>query len=320
MSLSLSRGLKRLGHSVLKCLARSPLAITALQTAALAPPVLKTNLFRRVCSSLAGYAVKEELLFETNLGVAGLRALVPVQKSSYVFGRPEDNVSERATLELTKRLCRSCNCFIDVGAHEGLYALVIGEKQRDKTDFVVHAFEPDPELNRRLSKNLLLSGLKAHVSNSAVSDRDGVQLFYKNLSDDSSGSLTPFFEGKHTLIEIEIPVLPLAGYLEQNKLNKCIIKVDVEGAGLASWLGLRSCVWRVDYLIIEIIQPEADNQLARRIIEDTGWCAYYIRDFDLICSKKGEFDYISPFYNWLFTSLSPDELRRTLDGSSFKVF
>ena len=33
--------------------------------------------------------------------------------------------------------------------------------------------------------------------------------------------------------------------------------------------------------------------------------AYYIRDFDLIVSREGEFNYQAPFWNWLFCHYSP---------------
>ena len=58
---------------------------------------------------------------------------------------------------------------------------------------------------------------------------------------------------------------------------------------------------------MEMLAPEIEAGLPRGIREG-GLKAYYIRDFELIPSVDGEFEYVAPFWNWLFCRLSPSEL------------
>ena len=50
-----------------------------------------------------------------------------------------------------------------------------------------------------------------------------------------------------------------------------------------------------------------------------GLKAYYIRDFELIPSVDGEFEYVAPFWNWLFCRMSPNELAARLSATGFRV-
>jgi hypothetical protein len=93
----------------------------------------------------------------------------------------------------------------------------------------------------------------------------------------------------------------------------------VEGAGAAVWEGARRAYRRIDWLIFEILGPEIEAELPKRIISDTGWNAYYIRDFDLVRSEAGEFEYREPFYNWLFCPSDRARLDAALISSRFRV-
>jgi hypothetical protein len=68
-----------------------------------------------------------------------------------------------------------------------------------------------------------------------------------------------------------------------------------------------------------MLGPEAEAQLPGRIITETGWNAYYIRDYELVRSRAGEFEYVAPFYNWLFTNPDSRVLRTALTGSALRI-
>lgn len=85
------------------------------------------------------------------------------------------------------------------------------------------------------------------------------------------------------------------------------------------WEGMRSAQDRIGVLICEILLPEVRERLVRRIIAGTGMYAYYIRDFDLIFSPKGEFDYQAPFWNWLFCHYPPMRLSGIVGERGFNV-
>jgi hypothetical protein len=62
-----------------------------------------------------------------------------------------------------------------------------------------------------------------------------------------------------------------------------------------------------------------EARLPARIIREGGLKAYYIRDFELVLLDDGEFEYVDPFWNWLFCRMSPDELAARLSGTSLRV-
>jgi hypothetical protein len=70
---------------------------------------------------------------------------------------------------------------------------------------------------------------------------------------------------------------------------------------------------------MEMLAPEIEAGLPARIIREGGLKAYYIRDFELIPSVDGEFEYVAPFWNWLFCRMSPSELVARLSATGFRV-
>lgn len=291
-----------------------------VRRSALAPVWMKTRFFQRMVSKVADRSMPAAALVETNGGIADdLCLLVPSAKHGMLYGRPGHHVGERATIELAKRLALRSNAFVDVGANEGLFTFSISAALGALRHSTVHAFEPDPVLFDRLAANLARNNMGVRANRIAVSDRLGTQTFYRNISDNSSGSLTTFFASKHEVVAIETEVTSLTRYLEDHQIERACIKVDVEGAGAAVWDGAREARRRIDWLIYEIVGPELAADLPKRIIADTGWNAYYIRDFDLVRSFAGEFEYREPFYNWLVCAADPGELAAALNGSRFRL-
>lgn len=280
-----------------------------LSRAAVAPVRVKSEHYCRVASAIAARCRPASALVQSNMGLSDtLRLSLPAAKHDLLFGRPEQHVAERATLDLVRLLARRSAAFIDVGANEGLYSFAVSTDAGGSGRPSIHAFEPDNDVFARLAHNVETNHAAIHLTNAAVSDRIGRQTFHRNVSDDSSGSLTNHFSGKHDTVAVDVETTTLAHYLTENDIQHACVKVDVEGAGCAVWDGLSSAADRVDWLVMEIIGPEAEAELPRRIISETGWRAYYIRDYELVRSQAGEFTYKAPFYNWLFTRLDLPDL------------
>lgn len=312
--------MKVLAHSLTGAIAACLGSEVLVRRSAVAPVWMKTRSFQRVMSSIAAKSKSRAGLVQTNGGIADdLRLLVPSTKHGWLYGRPAQHLAERATLELAKNLALQSEAFIDVGANEGLFTFTIAAALGPSRYSSIHAFEPDPAVYDRLAANLGRNGITVRANRIAVSDRAGTQAFYRNLTDDSSGSLIGYFARKHAVVATETEVTPLARYLEGNRIEHACVKVDVEGAGAAVWSGARGAHDRIDWLIYEILRPELEADLPRRIIADIGWNAYYIRDFELVRSLAGEFEYRAPFYNWLFCAADPAWLAATLRGSRFRL-
>jgi FkbM family methyltransferase len=308
---------KRAFTCALSCM---PLAVRRelLRRAALAPPRLKTQNFQRLCARISDRGMDEKQLVETNLGLASyIRCRVPLHKVEYAFGRPQNGVFERGTIALVNELSEDCLHFIDVGAHEGIYTFSISHL-RGKS-IVLHWFEPDAVLSSRLCENLQRNSIEAHANTVAAADHNGCSTFFRNLTSDLSGSLGTVFRQWHATKPETVKTVRLSDYFLKHGISRAIVKVDVEGTGAQVWSGLADCFHEISYLVIEILTPEIEDELPARIIRETGWHAYYVRDFELIESRNGKFAYVEPFWNWLFCGLDPSALRHRLSGTGFRI-
>ena len=159
---------------------------------------MKTPFFERTCAKLTHVSLKDTKdLVRTNLGISSrLRCMVPFAKTPYVFGRPANIISERATLALVGELSRDCSYFIDAGANDGIYSFLVNQAASER-GLQIHWFEPDYHLHNRLADNLRANHIKSQGNRSAISDQKGSATFHKNLSDDSSGSLDNSFTKIH---------------------------------------------------------------------------------------------------------------------------
>jgi FkbM family methyltransferase len=291
-----------------------------LKKAALAPPAIKTPGFARVATAIASRCLLDTAVVETNMGLSdSFHLSVPPNKGALLFGRPNHGVAERATIALVRALAPWSDAFLDVGANEGLFTFSLAADLPPSQHSKIHCFEPDADLFARLRSNLAKNTIGAHVNNIAVSDIVGRQVFYRNLTDDSSGSLTTHFAEYHKTIATAVETTTLAHYLVEHSLNRACVKIDVEGAGVSVWSGTRTQRDRIAWLVMEIIGPETDAQLPGQIITETGWNGYYIRDYELVPSRAGEFEYVTPFYNWLFTSADLSALRAALAGTALRI-
>src|SRR5690348_15411033 len=126
------------------------IAAAALSLAAVSPPVVKVTLFKRICGAVARRHLPDgSSLLRTNLGISpGLRCEIPACKVDYVFGRPENTLSERSTLALISELSKDCDTFVDVGANEGIFTFLVAANAKRAID--IHWFEPDRVLYQRL--------------------------------------------------------------------------------------------------------------------------------------------------------------------------
>jgi FkbM family methyltransferase len=290
-----------------------------LRAAAMAPVAVKTGLYERLWSRvLRGSGVAPGCLIETNLGVESrLRCLVPAFKANYLFGRPDTSVAERASLRLARVLSGDCAHFVDVGANEGIYTFLAHFAVTPRP--TLHWFEPDDGLFERTARNLAANGVAAFGNRTAASAKTGTAEFFKNLSDDASGSLTDYFAGKHEVRGQTVSTVALADYFQEHGIDNAFLKIDVEGHGFAAWQGAAAAVDKVRYLLAEVLEPEMTQGLPQALIRDHGLFAYYVRDFDLVQSRGGEFDYHEPHWNWLFCRLAPTALAARLAHAPFRV-
>ena len=253
----------------------------------------------------------------TNFGLdADLRCQIAMNKTAYAFGKFEHMLPERATFALVRELAADCKEFVDVGANEGAFTFLVHDKYPKMR---LHWFEPDRQLAQRLAANLASNDIVACGNETAVAERRGTATFFKNLSDDASGSLSSLFADKHLTRAEAVETISLTEYFGIEGIADAMVKIDVEGAGEKVWNGAVETSNAIRYLVMEMLAPEIEAGLPARIIHEAGLKAYYIRDFELIPSVDGEFEYVAPFWNWLFCRMSPNELAARLSATGFRV-
>jgi FkbM family methyltransferase len=280
--------------------------------AAAAPPVLKAPLYRRVWGRITR---GQQFRVASNLGIdSRIRWSVPVDRAALAFGHPLSDETEASALRLVRALARGCDAFVDVGANRGLYSLwALWNFPR------ILAIEADPRLAAEFRSNIQRAGLDIQLIEAAVSDRRGSITFHADHDTDLMGSVLPVYSEVHRLQQIEVPAIDLASLLAEQQLQRVLMKIDVEGYGSTVWAGLRAAQHRVRGLLLEVTGPESQEGLPGRIIAETGWHAYYIRGLDLLESVDGQYEYVHPYWNWLFVPETAEALIPLLQGTGLRV-
>ena len=125
---------------------------------------------------------------------------------------------------------------VDIGAHHGVYAILLGEIIRQRNGTVI-AIEPDPHAFEVLCRNVKMNGLENTVvcENVAVMERAGSFRF------SSEGEQSHIAEAEKSR-GVSVAATTLATILEKHSIaNVDLLLIDVEGAELNV---LRGADWK----------------------------------------------------------------------------
>ncbi len=157
--------------------------------------------------------------------------LINVDTSSYVewdiFFRGQ---YEKKVVDFFKSVLKEGSVAIDAGAYIGTHALVMG-RLAGETGRVL-AFEPHPDIRKKLMDNILLNGLNnIKVFSSALSDKEGkTNLFSYNdqMPDKGTSSL---YELNNLEKSFEVQVSTVDKVAADEGLNRLdLIKIDTRGS------------------------------------------------------------------------------------------
>ncbi len=196
---------------------------------------------RGVLARLAWRLDPHEIVHEMAAGVKIKVRLDRDEDLAYWTNRYEQDDDVRVFVSLL----RPGMVVIDGGANIGMYAMLSARAVGPSG--TVFAFEPVPEVYRRLTDNLAISGI-TNVTPSciALSDRAGTARFYLGRND-SMGSLYR----AQTPAAIEVPTETLDGFLERHGVARVdAVKLDAEGAELHIVRGMRRMLARPDRPIL----------------------------------------------------------------------
>lgn len=214
----------------------------------------------RMAFRLAGPKVRRHLRFllaETEVEVRGCK----------FFVHPRDNFTERhlwahleppelQSLNALERLAVGKRVlFLDVGANCGVFTVPLAKQVADGSR--VMAFEPNPTMLARLTKNLALNQLadRVEVMPFALGAAEGeatLRLHAGNLGQSSLKALQPGMQAS----EVTVRLKPLDQFLQNaDDYDLCILKIDVEGfedSVLGEWLkGANTHGDKPDAILIE---------------------------------------------------------------------
>jgi FkbM family methyltransferase len=168
-------------------------------------------------------------------------------------------------------------CFVDVGAHIGLFTLPAARKVGSGGR--VFAFEPDPDNRRLLEANIERNGFSdiVQVIPAAVGQVDGRATLHRSAWNTGDHRLLGAPRGRKG---IEVDVVALGGFLQQQGVAADVIKIDVQGAearvlqGLGTPDPLPSLL--LEYSPSMVIDAGDDPSAMLRTMEAAGWKLHII--------------------------------------------
>jgi len=133
---------------------------------------------------------------------------------------------ERFSTEFVKKIIKTKDIIIDIGANIGYYALL---EARLAKKGKIYAIEPIPKNNKLLNENVKLNKYKnISIFQYAIGDKNEIGIM--NISDKCNWSSFTKNPNTKVLEEIKVPLITLDKFIEKNvKKNPSLIRMDVEG-------------------------------------------------------------------------------------------
>lgn len=176
-------------------------------------------------------------------------------------------------------VCRLPGMFLDIGANNGVYSMIVASVAPDKR---IMAFEPFPPIVELLRKNIALNDLndRVEVVEAALSDEDGEATIY--LPDprhgliETSASLEAGFSANSTP-NLTVPTKRLDSIQLPDAV--CVAKVDIEGFELEFLRGATETIKRDRPIIFAEMLECVDHKFAEitRIMGETGYLLFRLR-------------------------------------------
>ncbi len=152
--------------------------------------------------------------------------------------------------------------FFDVGAHIGMYSLLVSTIY--PADAVhVTAFEPTPSTAHIFRSLAAANQLPIRIERCAVAREDGTAELYISPWDTSNSLLAGFRPAQAT---VTVPVVSLDSYCEKRGIYPAVMKIDVETLESQVLLGGLGALERGRTSIVCEMLPEADPEITAEVL------------------------------------------------------
>jgi FkbM family methyltransferase len=206
------------------------------------------------------------------------------------------------------RLARTASCIIDVGAHVGVYSLAAAAMRKD---IAIHSFEPNPYAFTRLSMHKEINGF-SNISDYTFAlgnETAMVMLSWNPKSHISTGATIIPGEGNKAEHIVQMRDFDSLGICKTID-DQCLMKIDVEGAELATFGGMRQTLERRPDIILETFDERACSKV-NAMIKPLGYNVFQIFEAERMVVLSNELipaDRNSQDFNQLLTVKSPSEI------------
>jgi len=198
-----------------------------------------------------------------SLGIANKTYKKKLHNNFYMFLNPTEHIQqqlfwygyyEKELGELLKKMLRSNDVFIDIGANIGYFSLL---SATISPSVKVISFEPVQELFQKMNENFSINDSKNIVAvNAAVGEMKEQRQLYLSAPDNlgmSSFHQPENYSGRKEKVE----VISIDDWFNTSGLTKIdLIKIDTEGSELAVLKGMKDVLEKQRPVLIVEINPE----------------------------------------------------------------
>ena len=151
-------------------------------------------------------------------------------------------------------------CFIDIGAHIGVYSSLVAAVFRSASPRVI-AVEPTPATAALARKLARVNGLDIDVVETAISDRPGEATLYLSDKAETSNSLNEDF--REHAEHVVVATTTLDALIEERGLRPHLIKIDVETHEHAVLRGAWDTIERFrPWIVVEVLDSSDAGPLS----------------------------------------------------------
>jgi len=209
-----------------------------------------------------------------SLGIADKVYKKRLHNSFYMFLNPTEHIQqqlfwygyyEKELSDLLKKMLRTNDVFIDIGANIGYFSLL---SAKILPSIKVFSFEPVKDLFQKMNENFSLNDSKNIVAiSAAVGEMNEQRELYLSAPDNlgmSSFQQPENYSGKKEKVE----VIAFDDWFKTSGLKKIsLIKLDIEGSELAALKGMRVVLEEQKPALVVEINPETLSQFGLKPLD-----------------------------------------------------
>jgi FkbM family methyltransferase len=188
---------------------------------------------------------------------------------------------ERVSLDLWKRLSKSSNTIIDIGANTGVYSLISGAVNPSAS---IYAFEP--LVYKKLEDNVNLNTFNIKPCNIAISNSNGQAKFFTDSTDFSyTASLNKDHQAQSNKLSIAVETKTLDRFCDEKSLFPDLVKIDVERHEPEVIEGFMNTIKKhYPTMLIEVLDSSIGDRL-KELLKDTSYQYYSISETKGTCRR-----------------------------------